>query len=216
MTKKQTLTMMITSAALILGLTAGIASAQKDGALRFDTNGDKQISQSEFLSGAEARFNEMDVNGDNLISDDEQNAHRESRKNAHLDERFKRADKNNDGVISKDELKQMREAKDGKKGDFKQKMRGKLDLNGDGTVDDAEKAEARETFKARKTGQKERYNAFKETKRDANGDGFISREEHTAASINMFKFLDANDDGVLTEGEGKKRKKRRGKKGPRP
>ena len=32
----------------------------------------------------------------------------------------------------------------------------------------------------------------------------------------MFEFLDANDDGVLTEGEGKKRKKKRGKKGQRP
>ena len=122
---------------------------------------------------------------------------------------------NNDGVISKDELEQAREAKGNKKADHKQKMKEKFDLNGDGTVDAAEKAEARETRKAKKAKHKERRKAFKKANRDANGDGFISREEHKAASINMFEFLDANDDGVLTEGEGKMRKGKHGKKGPR-
>jgi len=47
-------------------------------------------------------------------------------------------------------------------------------------------------------------------KRDTNEDGFITRAEFDAATEAMFTRLDANADGVLTEGEG--RKKRRGKR----
>ena len=220
MTKKHSLTKTIASAALIIGLSSGIAVAQKDGALRLDTNGDQQITQSEFLAGAEARFNAIDVNGDNFISDDEHKAHREVRKKERLDSRFERADLNDDGVISKDELEDARNAKSEKRAERKAQRKAKLDLNGDGTIDDAEKAEARATREAhkaeRKANRKDRPKRAQSSKPDANGDGFVSREEHMAASVKMFEFLDANYDGVLTEGEGKKRKKKRGNKGARP
>ena len=218
MTKKQTLTKTIASAALIIGLASGIASAKQDGALRLDTKGDKQITQSEFLAGAETRFAEIDVNGDNFISDDERKAHREARKSAKLDRRFERTDLNNDGVISKDELEQVRNERKAKKSERKAKIKEKIDLNGDGTIDEAERAEARALRKAKKGekrgDRKSGKRGFKEAKADANGDGFISHEEHMAASVKMFEFLDANNDGVLTEGEGKKhRKKHKGKRG---
>ena len=50
---------------------------------------------------------------------------------------------------------------------------------------------------------------------DTNGDGFISLDEHLAVSDQLFTRLDANADGVLTEGEGRKRKGKRGGWGKR-
>ena len=217
MTKHHSLTKTAAVAALIIGLTSGIASA-KDGKMsRLDTNGDEQITQSEFLVGAEARFAEIDVNNDDFISDDERKAHRETRKSAKLDRRFERTDLNNDGVISKDELEQVRNKHEAKKSEHKAKKKEKFDLNGDGTIDEAEKAEARAAHKAKKAENRGRRKGGKRgfgAKADANGDGFVSHEEHMAASIRMFEYLDANDDGVLTKGEGKtRRKKRKNKRG---
>ncbi|MEP6343901.1 MAG: hypothetical protein ABJ275_11360 [Maricaulaceae bacterium] len=217
MTKHNSLTKTVAVAALIIGLTSGIASAKGDKINRLDVNGDEQITQSEFLTGAEARFKKIDVNNDNFISDDERKAHRETRKSAKLDQRFERTDLNNDGVISKDELEQARKKHETKKSEHKAKKKEKFDLNGDGTIDEAEKAEARAAREAKKTenrGDREGRKRGFGAKADANDDGFVSYEEHMAASTRMFEYLDANDDGVLTKGEGKtRRKKHRNKRG---
>ena len=211
MINKQTLLKSLASAALIIGLASGAAYAEKEGALKFDTNGDQQISKSEFLAGAQTRFEEADVNNDNFLSDDERTAHRELKRQAKEDKRFEKIDTNNDGQLSKDEIEQAKAAK-------RAKRDAKLDLNGDGTVDDAERAQAKEQRKAKRAEYKAKKadraaSGGKRLNPDTNDDGFVSLEEHVVASERMFTFLDANGDGVLTEGEGKRRKKKGGKKG---
>lgn len=200
---KTKLTSYLTASALIITLSAGTAIAQK-GPLKFDLNGDQQISITEFLAGADTRFDETDVNGDGFLSDDERKASREARRQAHADERFAKVDQNGDGQLSKEELQAAKDAR-------RDKKIARHDLNGDGTVDDQE----REALKAQKSERRAEGGKRKRGERvnpDANDDGFISRDEHTAAANKMFEFLDANADGVLTEGEGKKRKGKKGKR----
>ena len=101
-----------------------------------------------------------------------------------------------------------------------------LDTNQDGIVDDSE----REAMKAKRQAKREARKAYgssseagerkgksgkrgtRGSKRDANGDGLISRAEYDAASNELFIRMDANGDGVLTKGEGKKRRGRKGKR----
>ena len=44
---------------------------------------------------------------------------------------------------------------------------------------------------------------------DANGDELISAQEYRAGADKMFEMLDSNGDGVLTEGEGRRKKPKR-------
>ena len=214
MTTKLTFLKPVTAITLILGLTAGTALAKDGGALKFDTDGDQQITITEFLAGAEARFNSADENADGFLSDDERQAQRDARREAFKNKRFEKADLNGDGQISKDELDQAGQDKQAKK-------RAIQDLNGDGTVDEAEKEQARAKREARKAefkakkSERQANGGDKRFNPDANDDGFISRDEHSAAAQKMFSFLDANSDGVLTEGEGKRRIKKGHKKGKR-
>lgn len=216
MTRKYTRLKVLAASALILGLTSGVALADKDGPLRMDTNGDQQISQTEFLTGAEQRFAKTDTNGDGFLSSDERKAQHEARRTSVQDRRFEKTDLNNDGLISKEELEQARSDRAAKK-------KEQRDVNGDGTVDKADWEQIKAQREAKKAEHKTRREASGDRKRfnpDVNEDGFISLEEHMAASERMFAFLDANDDGVLTKGEGKRRgargQKRGGRKGPRP
>jgi len=108
------------------------------------------------------------------------------------------------GLLSQDEIAAAKAAKQEKR---QAKRIAKLDLNGDGTVDEAEIAQFKEQRKAAKAERKSNRGDEKHAKRlkpDANDDGFVSVEEHAAAAERMFTFLDANGDGVLTEGEEKK------------
>ena len=154
MINKQTLLKSLASAALIIGLASGAAYAEKNAVAKFDTNGDQQISKSEFLAGAQTRFEEADVNNDNFLSDDERTAHRELKRQAKEDKRFEKIDTNNDGQLSKDEIEQAKAAK-------RAKRDAKRDLNGDGSVDEAE----REQLKAKRKAAKAEYKA----RRDASG-----------------------------------------------
>lgn len=208
MINKQTLLKSLASAALIIGLASGAAYAEKNAEAKFDTNGDQQISKSEFLAGAQARFEEADINNDNFLSDDERTAHRETSRQTRADERFETIDSNNDGLLSKDEIEQAKAAR-------KAEHYARRDLNGDGSVDQAEREQRKAERKTAKAEYKARRDASggKRLNPDTNDDGFISLEEHAAASERMFTFLDANGDGVLTEGEGKHRKKRGKKRG---
>jgi hypothetical protein len=82
----------------------------------------------------------------------------------------------------------------------------------------AERESRSEDRKAKRDGMRGDRKRGKKGKRsqrpnpDANGDGFVSLDEHLAVSEKLFARLDANDDGVLTKGEGRKRRGRRGGK----
>lgn len=193
-------------------LCAGIAIASP----KADINNDGQITQAEFLAEADTRFNATDTNFDGLLTKEEIKAAREAKRA----ERKAKIDTNGDGTISdaeKDAAKALRKEK-------KQARKlAKLDTNGDGTISDAEKdaakalrderrAERKAKKKERKAekGEKGRKGEKRALRGDTNEDGVISRAEFDTATIALFERLDANADGVLTEGEGKKR---RGKKG---
>lgn len=189
-------------------LTAGLALASP----KADTNNDGTISQAEFMAEASDRFINTDLNADGALTKDEMKASHERRRTEHAEKRFEKSDANGDGVISKSEY-------DAKRAEHTEKREARRDLNNDGTVDVADK----ELHKAKRAKRKEkqaerkanrdvnRDNYRKRIKRDANGDGLITRAEYDTATEAMFIWLDANADGVLTKGEGKKR--RRGKRG---
>jgi len=198
----------LTAASLLIVFMSGTAPADQKGGLRFDSNGDQQVSKSEFLAGATARFDAADTNRDNFISDDERKAQRKAKREARDDRRFAKTDLNGDGQISKDEFDAVRENQRGK-------VKKRRDVNGDGIVDKADKALRKEQRKLRRAARKDKKTARRNgqiQRPDVNQDGFISRDEHMAAAENMFTFLDANNDGVLSQGEGAKRRGRRGKR----
>jgi len=194
----------------VILLTAGIALANP----KADTNNDGMITKAEFMSAASDRFIDTDLNADGALSKDEMKASRELRKEAHAQKRFNDIDANGDGVISQSEYDAKRAERSEK---ILAKRKARRDLNNDGVVDDADK----ELRKAKRTERKEkraerkenrsvnRDNYRKRIKRDANGDGLITRAEYDTATEAMFIRLDANADGVLTKGEGKKRGKKR-------
>lgn len=193
-------------------LTAGLAFA----APKADTNQDGTISKAEFVTAAADRFIDTDLNGDGALTKDEMKASHDAKRAERSDKRFADSDANGDGVISKSEYEAKKTARS-------EKRKSRRDLNNDGKVDDADK----ELRKAKRAEWKEkrgermknrdvnRDNVRKRIKRDANGDGVITRAEYDTATEAMFLRLDANGDGVLTEGEGKKHRGKRGKRGKR-
>jgi hypothetical protein len=198
----------VTAASALIIFMSGTALADQTGKMRFDSNGDQEISKTEFLAGATARFDAGDVNQDNFLSDDERKAQREANRDARKDRRFAKTDVNGDGQISKEEFDTVREAR-------REKSKQRRDINGDGLVDKADKALRKEARKAKRAAKKDKRKSRREAGLkgpDANQDGFVSREEHMAAAERMFVFLDANGDGVLSQGEGAKRRARRFKK----
>lgn len=179
-----------------------------------DLNQDGQVTKAEFTESAQARFTAIDVNNDGLLSEDERKAHKTAKREAWKEKRFTKKDTNGDGVLSRDEVNAADAKKSERKGAHRQKMMEKYDTNLDGTLSEAErtvmKAERKEKWtemKAKRKGQQ-----AQRPKPDANGDGFVSLDEHMAVAEQLFTHLDANADGVLTEGEGRKRRGKRGKK----
>jgi len=197
----------------VLFLSAGgtTAYAQQDIIERLDSNNDEQLSKDEFLAGAQTRFEKTDVNRDNFLSVDEREDHRKVLREAREDERFAKTDLNNDGLLSKEELEAARQ----KRREIAERRR---DINGDGVFDETDKALWKEKIKAsREDGkpwwQEKRANRKAEKiKVDSNDDGFISLSEHLSAAEQMFLQLDRNNDGVLSRGEGEKRRAKKRKK----
>lgn len=179
-----------------------------------DLNQDGQVTKAEFTEAAKAHFLAADTNGDSFISEDERKAFRTSKMEERKAKRFDALDANGDGAISRDEMEAAGEKRQSQRGEMKEKALERYDTNLDGELSDAERTamkaerEARAGENGRRGGKKGKRG--KRPNPDANGDGFISLDEHMAISEQLFTRLDANADGVLTKGEGRKRKGRRG------
>ena len=181
MTKK---TLLLTAGFSILTL-AGTALAEPNLA---DTNQDGQITHTEFMAQAEAKFTATDLNQDGYVSEDERQQAREQRMNDRRAEFFAKADANGDGAISQEEHATMaaeRGPRHERKGE-----RGKRSERRDKSQSD------------RHTDRKAEI--------DVNGDGLLSYQEFMAGAEQKFASADQNGDGILADDE-----IRRGKKKPR-
>jgi len=209
MTRTLLKTALIASASVLL-----IAAGPKA-----DLDQDGQVTKAEFTAAAQAHFLAADTNGDSLLTEDERAAFRAAKKDDRKDERFNKLDANGDGSISRDEMEAISQKFESRKAEMKAKVLEKYDTNLDGELSDAERTVMRAEWEAKggkKGGRKgKRGERGERPNPDANGDGFISLDEHLAVSEQLFTRLDANADGVLTEGEGRKRKGRRGGWGKR-
>ncbi len=187
-----------------------------------DLNQDGQVTKAEFTEAAKAHFLSADTNGDSFLSEGERTAFREAKSEERKGKRFDHLDADGDGSISRSEMQaageKFKARKDSMKlrrQDMKAKILERYDTNLDGELSDAERTVMRSEWEA-KGGKKDGGRTGKRGKRgerpnpDANGDGFVSLDEHMAISEQLFTRLDANSDGVLTEGEGRRRKGRRG------
>jgi hypothetical protein len=138
-------------------------------------------------------------------------------------------DANGDGAITKAESDAARAARrekgEEKRAAKKAEMLSRYDADGNGEMDEAERAAARaERGAEREAKRAERGDrGDRKAKRgdrpklDANADGFISQAEYLDMADTLFTRMDANGDGQLVKGEGRKRGKKgkRGKRGGR-
>ena len=175
-----------------------------------DTNNDGEISQAEFFAQADAKFNSADTNGDRQLTKDERTTARENHRNQARNKIFDHLDSNSDGVISRAEF-------EARSDERRERVKKRRDINGDGEVDKADRKLYAKLRKEKRKKYKEMRKQRKEMKAehgnyraklDANGDGIVTYEEHTAVAQAMFTRLDVNGDGVLSKGEGHKRGKR--------
>lgn len=203
---------------LLLAATALVAATP---AADLDQNG--EVSRAEFMAASDARFTAADTNFDGQLSRDEMRALGETKRTEHARERHAAMDTDGDGSVSEAEMLAARDARgerrEGRNDDRREAMMERFDTNADGEISDAERAVARELAQARRgerRAQREvRRNNRSERPRserprlDADRDGFVSRAEYDAMGDALFARMDANGDGVLTQGEGRQRKGRR-------
>ena len=138
----------------------------------------------------QAKFAEMDTNGDGAVSLDELTTNA----TAKIQERFTKMDANGDGQITEEELTS-RKGK-GKKGKHGGKYGGKHGGK----------------YGGKHGGKYGGIMSFDSL--DANDDGTVALDELTAYAQEIFTKMDANGDGQITEDE-LKFGKRKGKKGKR-
>lgn len=128
------------AAASVLGSATLVAASGDDHGHRkgpkfsieeMDTNGDQMISKEEIAAHAKARFDQVDTNDDGKLSADEMAAHGEKEMTKRMKKRqakmLKRMDADDDGMLSFDEM----QAKQQKRLD---KMFSRLDANEDGML----------------------------------------------------------------------------------
>ena len=202
----------LTTALIASGATLLIAAGPKA-----DLNQDGQVTKAEFTQSAESRFYAADADNDGFLTKDEMKAHKKASREDRKDQRFAKLDTNGDGLLSRDEINARGDRRKARKDAYRQEQMERFDTNLDGELSDAErtvmKAE-RDEKRAEKRAQRKdmKGKRSKRPKLDANDDGLISFDEHMAVSEQLFTRMDANADGVLTKGEGKKRRGKRGEK----
>jgi len=203
---------LIKTALIASGATLLIAAGPKA-----DLNQDGQVTKAEFTQSAESRFYAADADNDGFLTKDERKGHKETMREDFKNQRFAKLDTNGDGLLSKDEMDARGDSRKARKEARRNARLEKFDTNLDGelseaerTVMKAERDEKRSEMKAQRKDKKAKRS--KRPKVDANGDGLISFDEHMSVSEQLFRRMDANADGVLTKGEGKKRRGKRGQK----
>lgn len=200
---------LLKTALIATGATLLIAAGPKA-----DLNQDGQVTKAEFTQAAQSKFFATDANNDGLLSKAERKAHREAMRENRKDQRFEKLDTNGDGLLSRDEMDAVGDKRKDRREAMRAKVMEKYDTNLDGELSEAERTVIK-AERAAKRGEKKDRRKDRRAERpkvDANGDGFVSMEEHIAVTEQLFTRMDANGDGVLTKGEGRKRKGKRGQK----
>jgi Ca2+-binding EF-hand superfamily protein len=179
-----------------------------------DLNQDGEVTKAEFTQAAQSKFFATDTNNDGFLSQDERKTHREAMRENRKDKRFEKLDINGDGLLSRDEMDAVGAKREARKDAMRAKVMEKYDTNLDGTLSEAERTVMKAERKEKRADKKDRRKDRRadRPKPDANGDGFVSMDEHIAVTEQLFARMDANGDGVLTKGEGRKRKGKRGQK----
>jgi Ca2+-binding EF-hand superfamily protein len=211
--KKQTLKTLALASAGAVALIAIPALAQGPKA---DLNQDGQVTKAEFMANSAEKFTRADVNFDGFIDESERKGLREQGRADRTKRAFGKLDANNDGVVTEAEMLAAQEERGEKRSDRREARKAerleRFDTDGDGVLSDAEKETARAARKEARGDKKgfKRDGKGKRGKRmnpDTDGDGLISQAEFSAGAEALFLKMDANGDGVLTKGEGRKGKK---------
>jgi Ca2+-binding EF-hand superfamily protein len=214
MTIKKTLTLALVTG-LAFGSTAALAEGMRDGRgghgerffSKLDTNADGKVTKEELSADVTSRFAAVDVNKDGKVTQDEATQYftaKRAEMKQKFAERLKEADANKDGKWSKDELTKMPEGK------F-----GKLDVDSDGFVTEAELTAHHEARRAKfeeKHGDKADMKSKLWQHADVNGDGVVDRAEALKVAETRFSKLDSNGDGAVERSELKSGHHRHGKK----
>ena len=186
----------------LLGTTAMLFTASLAfAAPKADTNNDGQITKAEFIAEANLKFINTDTNADGLLSEDERKAAKEAYRDKRAAKRFAKVDLNGDGVITEAEYNAKRQERTEKRANNRERRMERLTNSGSVTAE-----RMRSNSDEFRRGRDHRASRIK---RDTNDDGFITRAEFDAATEAMFERMDVNNDGVLTKGEGRKRKRKK-------
>ena len=184
-----------------------------------DLNQDGQVSKAEFTQAAESRFYATDTNNDGFLSEEERKTQKEADLQNHQDQRFSKLDTNGDGLLSRDEMSAGNEKRKSHMEQRRAQMETRrkafmerYDTNLDGSLSDAERTVMKAEIGEKRGGLKGKLRGKRAERpqMDTNGDGLVSLDEYMAISEQLFTRMDANADGVLTKGEGQKRKGKRG------
>lgn len=162
---------------------AGTAFAQQSPArgMRADADGDRRLSQAEFVGQRVERLTTADTNGDGSVTAEERRAAMQARMAGRADARFDRLDTNDDGSVSRAEFDAARAAgrearaergprpMGAHRGPARgQRGMGRMEARGPVVIADVQ-ARAEQAF----------------TRLDADQDGFVTAEEGRAARQGM-------------------------------
>ena len=121
---------------------------------KFDANSDGRLDETEREAARAARFSEIDADGNGALTKEEIIAHHTARIVERTDKHFGKHDTDGNGVISAEEFEEAHKARKEKMREHRQARRAemleKFDADGDGKLNDAERAAAREAGYGRK------------------------------------------------------------------